>query len=115
MRCVLLRGAGLSDHPKFTARSTAESERFFTDALERWRLAMCARYHSASSASSASAPCPFDSLTIAAHSFGGYVSACYALHYPKSVARLVLLSPVGVSASNHKEYVLFLHTAPHPS
>ena len=33
---------------------------------------------------------------LAGHSFGGYISANYALKYPQNIKKLLMLSPVGV-------------------
>ena len=33
---------------------------------------------------------------LAGHSFGGYISALYALKYPSNIKKLLLLSPAGV-------------------
>ncbi|KAG9021341.1 hypothetical protein FRB95_002342 [Tulasnella sp. JGI-2019a] len=56
-----------------------EAEDFFLDALEEWR-----------------ARNGFDTITLVGHSLGGYLSVAYTLRYPNRVARLILISPVGV-------------------
>ncbi|KAJ1988123.1 hypothetical protein H4R33_002560 [Dimargaris cristalligena] len=58
----------------------AQTEDFFIDALERWRLTM-----------------GIPQMYLMAHSFGAYMAALYANRYPHRVERLVLLSPMGVS------------------
>lgn len=35
-------------------------------------------------------------MTVAGHSFGGYLASCYARTYPSKVNRLILISPPGV-------------------
>jgi len=60
-----LLGMGRSSRPEWTADNLEDSENFFVDSLELFRLAM-----------------EFDTVVIAGHSFGGYVSSCYAMKYP---------------------------------
>jgi len=36
-----------------------------------------------------------DNLTIACHSFGGYIGARYAARYPEYVKKIFFLSPLG--------------------
>jgi cardiolipin-specific phospholipase len=59
--------------------STQQAIDFFVDSLEEWRQAM-----------------KLERFTLAGHSLGGYLSAQYALKYPKYIDHLVLVSPVGV-------------------
>jgi hypothetical protein len=73
------RGCGASDRPRWTSRSVADAEAFFTDSLEAWRREM-----------------GIDSFVLAGHSLGGYLSAAYALHHPSRVQHLVLVSPAGI-------------------
>jgi len=56
-----------------------QSERFFTDALEEWRIKQ-----------------GFETMALVGHSLGGYLSVAYALRYPTRVNKLILLSPAGV-------------------
>lgn len=51
--------------PDFQAKTTAEAEDFFTESLEAWRAEM-----------------KLDKMVLLGHSFGGYMSAAYALKYP---------------------------------
>lgn len=73
-------GMGRSSRPSFTALSTYEAETFFVEALESFRRIM-----------------NLDKFVLAGHSFGGYVSGCYALRYSQHVTKLLLLSPAGVT------------------
>ncbi|SCU87175.1 LAFA_0E05182g1_1 [Lachancea sp. 'fantastica'] len=54
-------------------------EDYYVDALEQWRR------------DNALGP-----INVVAHSFGGYLSFKYAVKYPQSVAKLCLVSPLGV-------------------
>ncbi|KAJ1804222.1 hypothetical protein LPJ75_005646, partial [Coemansia sp. RSA 2598] len=79
-------GMGRSSRPAYTSkRSASEDERvanaesFFVESLEEWRKRM-----------------GLEKMTLCGHSFGGYMSALYALKYPERVERLVLISPIGV-------------------
>jgi cardiolipin-specific phospholipase len=56
-----------------------QAERFFTDALEEWRIKQ-----------------GIDRMALIGHSLGGYLSVAYALRYPTRVSKLILLSPAGV-------------------
>jgi len=59
-------GMGASSRVKFVAKTAEEADEFFIDFLEKWRIAM-------------------DNLTdfiLAGHSFGGYITAHYAVRYP---------------------------------
>ena len=76
---VDLLGCGRSSRPPFTAANTAEAEAFFVDSLEAWRRAN-----------------GIDCMILAGHSLGGYLASVYSLAHPSRVARLILLSPVGV-------------------
>ncbi|KAJ1979935.1 hypothetical protein H4R34_002637 [Dimargaris verticillata] len=57
-----------------------ETEDYFVESLERWRRAMGIKR-----------------MVLVAHSFGGYMSALYTKRYPDRVAKLILVSPMGVS------------------
>ncbi|KAJ1979089.1 hypothetical protein H4R35_001645 [Dimargaris xerosporica] len=57
-----------------------ETEDYFVESLERWRVAM-----------------GIERMVLVAHSFGGYMSALYAKRYPDRVVKLILVSPMGVS------------------
>ena len=73
-------GMGRSSRPRFKALSTYETENFFVEAIESFRQIM-----------------GLDKFVLAGHSFGGYVSGCYAIRYSQHVTKLLLLSPAGVS------------------
>lgn len=84
--CIDLPGMGLSSRPDFTCQSTEETIEFFTEAIEQWRKnAGIEKFH------------------LAGLSFGGYMSAMYALKYPEHVKKLMLLSPAGVSRPTPEE------------
>ncbi|ONH66907.1 putative cardiolipin-specific deacylase, mitochondrial [Cyberlindnera fabianii] len=83
-----LLGYGLSSRPKLPKQrgSTLEDvhnvEGFFIDSMEKWREES-----------------KIEKFNLIGHSFGGYLSALYALKYPQHVEKLVLVSPVGVERS----------------
>lgn len=85
-------GMGNSSRPAYPPRpgtdeeSITQSEDFFLDALEEWRVAK-----------------KIDKMTLVGHSLGGYLSAVYALKHPEIVEKLILVSPVGVPA--HPEII----------
>lgn len=58
----------------------AEVEAQYVMCLELWRKAL-----------------GFDKIILLGHSFGGYLSACYALQYPDHLERLVLVDPWGMT------------------
>ena len=60
-------------------QSVTEAEDFFVQSLEAWRAAN-----------------GIESMILGGHSLGGYVSVAYTERYPQRVAKLLLLSPVGV-------------------
>jgi len=72
-------GVGTSFRPHFRAQNAAETEAFFVDALDNWRVK-----HN------------IDRFVLLGHSFGGYLAAVYALKCPERVTTVVLASPVGV-------------------
>ncbi|KAJ2001442.1 hypothetical protein H4R26_004131 [Coemansia thaxteri] len=79
-------GMGRSSRPAYKSRRqdgedvrVAHAEQFFVESLEEWRKRM-----------------RIDKMTLCGHSFGGYMSALYALKYPQHVEKLVLISPIGL-------------------
>ncbi|KAJ1892751.1 hypothetical protein LPJ66_006157 [Kickxella alabastrina] len=79
-------GMGRSSRPEYLGeRSGSEdqrvacAERFFVESLEEWRKRM-----------------GLETMTLCGHSFGGYMSALYAMKYPERVEKLVLISPIGI-------------------
>jgi len=74
-------GMGLSSRPEFTARGVQESEQFFVQSLEAWRQTQ-----------------GIEKMNLLGHSLGGYLATAYADRYPNRVQRLILASPVGVTA-----------------
>jgi pimeloyl-ACP methyl ester carboxylesterase len=73
------------DFPKIRATDldrTKKAEDYFVESLERWRQAL-----------------NIESMTLAGHSLGGYLSAVYAERYPERVDKLILISPVGIPDS----------------
>ena len=89
---VDMMGWGLSSRPSFPTydhdtiesdehkkQSVREAEDFFVESLEAWRKAN-----------------GVESMVLGGHSLGGYVSVAYTERYPERVAKLLLLSPVGV-------------------
>jgi pimeloyl-ACP methyl ester carboxylesterase len=76
--CIDLIGFGMSSHPKFLNTDTQYIIDYFVDSIECWRLEM-----------------GFPKILLAGHSFGGYISAMYAIKYPQNLTELVLFSPAG--------------------
>ena len=76
-----LMGMGMSEHQKTMDRCTTsgDAENYFCDALEGWRKEL-----------------GLEKMILTGHSFGGYISSCYALRYPHRVEHLILASPVGL-------------------
>jgi len=72
-------GNGRSSRPPYQCKNYKEAETHHVEALEAWRKAK-----------------GVEKMVLLGHSFGGYMTACYALKYPERVSHLVLVSPVGV-------------------
>lgn len=78
-------GMGRSTRPSFKisakdqAGKIAETESWFIDALEEWRILK-----------------KLDKFTLLGHSMGGYMAVAYALKYPGHLNKLILASPVGI-------------------
>ncbi|KAJ2850743.1 hypothetical protein IWW36_001638 [Coemansia brasiliensis] len=79
-------GMGRSSRPKYLSRRgesedarVAHAESFFVESLEEWRKRV-----------------GIERMTLCGHSFGGYMSALYALKHPDRVEKLVLISPIGI-------------------
>ena len=60
-----LLGFGRSSRPKFDS-SPKRAEEKFVESIEQWRIAV-----------------NLDKIILMGHSFGGYLSSCYALKYPQ--------------------------------
>ncbi|KAI8900731.1 Alpha/Beta hydrolase protein [Globomyces pollinis-pini] len=83
-------GMGNSSRPSFVKSGrhatddiiVNDTENFFIDSLEAWRIKM-----------------GLESMVLLGHSMGGYLSTCYALKYPERVEKLILVSPVGVPSA----------------
>lgn len=78
--CVDLLGMGRSSRPHFNHVTREAAEDFFVSAIEELRLHL-----------------GFTSFYICGHSFGGYISGCYALRYQQYLKGVVLISPAGMS------------------
>ncbi|KAJ2452833.1 hypothetical protein EV183_002642 [Coemansia sp. RSA 2336] len=79
-------GMGRSSRPRYHSRRAesedarvAHAENFFVESLEEWRKRV-----------------GIERMTLCGHSFGGYMSALYALKHPDRVEKLVLISPIGI-------------------
>ncbi|OQR95690.1 serine protease family S33 [Thraustotheca clavata] len=72
-------GIGRSDRPDPSYKSYEDADRFFVDAIERWRKEI-----------------QLDQFVLAGHSMGGIFVTHYALKYPQNVEQLILISPAGV-------------------
>ncbi|KAJ1979933.1 hypothetical protein H4R34_002635, partial [Dimargaris verticillata] len=65
--------------PEFDQDQLSQTESFFVESLEQWRQTM-----------------GISKMVLLGHSFGGYMSALYALRYPQHVDKLILVSPMGL-------------------
>jgi cardiolipin-specific phospholipase len=80
-----LLGMGRSSRPAFKIAAKDkdgkidESESWFIDALEEWRIKR-----------------GLETFTLLGHSLGGYLAVAYALKYPGHLNKLILASPVGI-------------------
>jgi pimeloyl-ACP methyl ester carboxylesterase len=83
-----LLGWGLSSRPSFDLvdKSVETAEAFFVESLEQWRIQQ-----------------GIDTMILAGHSMGGYISIAYCEKYPQHVEKLVLISPVGVPHVDEEE------------
>jgi len=91
LHAIDLLGFGLSSRPKFpningdTVEGVKEAEDFFTDSLEKWRIARGIE----------------GKYVLMAHSLGGYLIGPYYLKYGKGrISKMVMISPVGVERSD---------------
>ncbi|EAR85822.2 alpha/beta fold hydrolase (macronuclear) [Tetrahymena thermophila SB210] len=79
VHCLDLPGMGLSSRDDFSQiNGEKETIDYFVSSLEAYRKLN-----------------DIDKFTLVGHSFGGYMSANYALEYPQFLENLVLLSPLG--------------------
>jgi len=76
--CDLL-GFGRSSRPKFTGTTCEEGEWFFLSSMKSWIDKLGLR-----------------KATFLGHSFGGYLSALFAIQWPDHVEKLILADPWGV-------------------
>lgn len=80
-RCVFgidMPGFGLSTRINFPT-DPERCKKLMVDMIDQWRQEM-----------------KIDKMILLGHSFGGYISALYAIRYPEHVEHLVLLEPWGV-------------------
>lgn len=66
-------------HAKDKEGKITETENWFIDALEEWRIKR-----------------GLERFTLLGHSLGGYLAVAYALKYPGRLNKLILASPVGI-------------------
>lgn len=82
-----LIGFGRSGRPYFKPKNAEEAEEFFIESLEGWRKQV-----------------GLEKFNLLGHSFGGYVTALYAMKYPDTVDHLILADPWGVPGrQEHRE------------
>jgi len=72
-----LPGFARSSRPQFSKKAE-EVERHYVDAMEEWRKKV-----------------GLEKMNLLGHSFGGYLSAAYALRHPDRVRHLILVDPWG--------------------
>ncbi|GMM37436.1 lysophosphatidic acid acyltransferase [Saccharomycopsis crataegensis] len=65
-----------------TKKTTELYENYYVESIEKWRQSK-----------------NLSKINLLGHSFGGYLSLCYALKYPDNVEKLILVSPVGIERS----------------
>lgn len=75
-------GFGQSSRPQFPSKPE-EAEETFVESIENWRNKL-----------------EIDEMILLGHSFGGYLSTCYALKYPDRVKSLILADPWGFPERN---------------
>lgn len=78
-------GMGGSSRPKFAINNPDDADKYLTEWLEAWRIAMG----------------DIKGFILAGHSFGGYISGLYACKYPQYIKKLLMLSPVGIAAKSN--------------
>lgn len=94
--CVVtmdLPGMGGSARPKDTKwkkMKPEDSNSYFVERFEKWRVAMCDNFYRNGSKKE------FTDLYWCAHSFGGYVSGQYCLKYHQHIKKMFFLSPIGI-------------------
>ncbi|CAO3696282.1 unnamed protein product [Umbelopsis ramanniana] len=79
VHAIDLLGWGRSTRDRYCGNDAVKAQSYFVDSLESWRQAM-----------------GIEKMTLLGHSFGGFVSASYALKHRERLDRLVLLSPIGL-------------------
>ena len=83
-----LLGFGRSSRPNFSRRPRKIVQQY-VQSLEDWRRAV-----------------GLDRFILLGHSFGGYLSTWYAIAYPESVAKLILVEPWGYAAFEARREVV---------
>ncbi|KAI9286330.1 Alpha/Beta hydrolase protein [Umbelopsis sp. AD052] len=79
VHAIDLLGWGRSTRDRYCGNDAVKAQSYFVDSLESWRQEM-----------------GIEKMTLLGHSFGGFVSASYALKHRERLDRLVLLSPIGL-------------------
>jgi cardiolipin-specific phospholipase len=79
-------GMGFSSRFSNNLKTVDEIEDFYVEMLESWRKRM-----------------KIETMTICAHSMGGYLASVYALKYPHVVVKLILVSPAGYAVLPSKK------------
>jgi len=93
-------GMGSSSRPKdydWNKFTPEQSNEYFVEYLEKWRESMGNHFLRSGEERE------FTQFYLAGHSFGGYISAQYALKYHKHIKKLLLISPIGVNPRTPEE------------
>ena len=86
-------GASSRPHDYNKSKITPEETvKYFNDYLEKWRVAMAGYLGE-----------ELTNFNLVGHSFGGFVSAQYALAYPQHIRKLLLLSPIGIYVPSEED------------
>eukprot|EP01119_Soliformovum_irregulare_P018841 TRINITY_DN5854_c0_g1_i3.p1 TRINITY_DN5854_c0_g1~~TRINITY_DN5854_c0_g1_i3.p1 ORF type:complete len:423 (+),score=97.71 TRINITY_DN5854_c0_g1_i3:109-1377(+) len=83
---VDLPGFARSTRIPYNGKTPEQADDYFIDRFEKWRQIQ-----------------ELDDFTLLGHSFGGYVSAAYAIKYPDHLSHLILADPWGIPSVPQKD------------